>query len=172
LLSLIALGLDLDDLGIVSGRLVLSQANKTWPNQRMGASGPSLDIVARAEAALKALAGQFARWLQDEIDKLDAARARVGAEGLTGDAGEALYLHAHDLKGLGGTYEFPIITRIAGSLCNLLEEPGSRGAIPLTLIDAHIEAIKTMVLNDIRDELHPVGGTLAAALENQVHAAR
>jgi hypothetical protein len=149
----------------------LSQANKTWPNLQTGRAGPSLDVVARAEAALKALAGQFARWLQDEIDKLDAARARVESEGLTGDAGETLYMHAHDLKGLGGTYEFPIVTRIAGSLCNLLEEPG-RGAIPLALIDAHIEAIKTMVRENIRDELHPVGGTMAAALENQVHAAR
>jgi hypothetical protein len=164
--------LNLDNLGIVSGRLILSQATKTWPNLQTGAAGPSLDVVARAEAALKALAGQFARWLQDEIDKLDAARARVETEGLTGDAGETLYIHAHDLKGLGGTYEFPIVTRIAGSLCGLLEEPGGRGAIPLALIDAHIEAIKTMVRDDIRDELHPVGGTLAAALENQVQASR
>jgi hypothetical protein len=150
----------------------LSQAHKIWPNLQTGGAGPSLDVVARAEAALKALAGQFSRWLQDEIDKLDAARARVAAEGLTGDAGETLYIHAHDLKGLGGTYEFPIVTRIAGSLCNLLEEPRSRGAIPLSLIDAHIEAIKAMVRDNIRDELHPVGGTVAAALENQVHATR
>jgi hypothetical protein len=150
----------------------LSQSNKIWPNLQTDGAGPSLDVVARAEAALKALAGQFARWLQDEIDKLDTARARVAGEGLTGDAGETLYMHAHDLKGLGGTYEFPIVTRIAGSLCNLLEEPGRRAAVPLALIDAHIEAIKTMVRDDIRDELHPVGGTVAAALENQVQAAR
>ena len=100
-----------------------------------------MDVVARAEAALKALAGQFARWLQDEIDKLDEARARVGLEGLGGDAGEVLYTHAHDLKGLGGTYEFPIVTRMAASLCALLEEPALRAGTPLPLIDAHLDAI-------------------------------
>jgi len=131
-----------------------------------------MDVVARAEAALRALAGPFARWLQEEIDKLDVARARAGAEGLAGDAGEALYTHAHDLKGLGGTYEFPIVTRMAGSLCALLEDPARRGATPLPLIDAHIDAIKAMVRDDIRDEEHPVGGAIAAALETQVQAIR
>ena len=97
-------------------------------------------------------------------------RHASSAEGLTGEAGEALYTRAHDLKGLGGTYEFPIVTRISGSLCNLLEEPAGRGAIPLALIDAHIEAIKTMVRNDIRDDENPVGRSLAETLEGQVRA--
>jgi hypothetical protein len=130
-----------------------------------------MDVVARAEAALKALAGQFALWLQDEIDKLEKARARVGAEGLAGDAGEALYTHAHDLKGLGGTYEFPIVTRMAGSLCTLLEEPTGRSSASIALIDAHIEAIKAAVKADIRDEGHPVGWTMIRSLEDRVRAA-
>ena len=33
------------------------------------------DAIAKAEAALKSLSGQFAQWLDDEIKKLDAARA-------------------------------------------------------------------------------------------------
>ncbi len=131
-----------------------------------------MDVVARAEAALKALAGQFARWLQDEIDKLDEARARVGLEGLGGDAGEVLYTHAHDLKGLGGTYEFPIVTRMAASLCALLEEPALRAGTPLPLIDAHLDAIKAMVRDGIRDDLDPVGASVATALETQVSVIR
>ncbi len=126
--------------------------------------------VARAEAALKSLAGQFGEWLQDEIDKLDAARAAVAAEGLGGPAGEALYLHAHDLKGLGGTYQFPIVSRLSGSLCGLLEDPQRRAGATMALIDAHLEAIKAMVREDIRDDLHPQGGSIAAALENKVRA--
>ncbi len=152
----------------------MSQANKTWPSNEARASQPNLgsDVVARAEAALQTLAGQFARWLQDEIDKLDAARDRVAAEGMAGEAGDIFYTHAHDLKGLGGTYGFPIVTRMAGSLCALVEDPGRRPGVALALIDSHIEAIKTMVREDIREELHPKGGAIAAALENQVHTAR
>ncbi len=146
----------------------------SWRPADVNAPAPtsltSADSLARAEAALKALAGQFARWLRDEIDKLEAARARVATEGLSGDAGEALYITAHDLKGLGGTYEFPIVSRIAASLCALLEDADKRPARPLDLIDAHIEAIKAMVRDDIREDLHPLGGATVIALENRARA--
>ena len=81
----------------------------------MPAQGIDADVVARAEAALKSLSVQFSRWLQDEIDKLEAANGRLALEGLAGEAGETFHIHAHDLKGLGGTYEFPIVTRVAAS---------------------------------------------------------
>ena len=144
------------------------------PANRQPAFGRSVDadVVARAEAALKALSTQFAQWLQDEIDKMDAARAQVAAEGLTGAAGEALYTRAHDLKGLGGTYEFPIITRTSGSLCRLIDSPEARAAAPLSLIDAHINAIKTMVRDGIKEDSHPVGHAMVAALEQQTTAFR
>lgn len=133
-------------------------------------SGASLDndVIARAEAALKSLAGQFGQWLQDEIDKLDAARAAIQADGLTDATSEGLYLRAHDLKGLGATYEFPLITRIAASLCKLLDNADKRAKAPLYLLDAHIHAIKAAVRDDIRDASHPVGKALVEELEGQV----
>jgi hypothetical protein len=147
----------------------LSQTYSTWPQPDTTTGGVNADVVARAEAALKSLAGQFARWLQDEIDKLEGANGRIALEGLAGEAGETLHIHAHDLKGLGGTYEFPIVTRIAGSLCRLLD--AGRAEAPLDLINAHVEAIKSVVRDGIRDEGHPVGGPLVASLEERVRAA-
>jgi hypothetical protein len=37
--------------------------------------GISADAIARAEEALQAISAQFGDWLQDEMDKLEAARA-------------------------------------------------------------------------------------------------
>jgi len=88
----------------------------------------NLDMIARAEAALKALAGQFAGWMQNELDALEAARARVTREGLADGAGEALYIRAHDLKGLGGTYEFPVVSRIAMCAVGECGRPGRPAA--------------------------------------------
>ncbi|MBP7704541.1 MAG: Hpt domain-containing protein [Caulobacter sp.] len=126
--------------------------------------------IAKAEAALKSLSGNFTEWLNDELVKLDAARAVVRAEGLTTETTESLYLRAHDLKGLGATYEFPIVTRIAGSLCKLIDDPEKRLTAPMVLVDAHIDAIKAAVRGDIRDDSHPVGRKLAEELEEQVKA--
>ena len=130
--------------------------------------GIDADAIAKAEAALKSLSGQFAQWLDDEIKKLEAARADIQARGYTPETSENLYLRAHDLKGLGSTYEFPLITRIAASLCRMTDDPARRAKASLFLIDAHIDAIKACVRDNIRDEGHPVGRVLAEELETRV----
>ncbi len=133
---------------------------------RLGGIDPA--AIAKAEAALKSLSGNFGEWLNDELVKLEAARQRIRTEGLTTETAESLYLRAHDLKGLGATYEFPIVTRIAGSLCKLIDDPETRLAAPMFLVDAHIDGIKASVRGDIRNEDHPVGRKLVQELEDRV----
>lgn len=125
------------------------------------------DAVARAEAALKSLSGQFAQWMQDELTKLEAARTAVREQGMTAQTAETLYMRAHDLKGLGTTYEFPLVTRIAASLCKLIDNPATRANAPLPLVDAHIDAIKAAVRDDIKTDEHPVGRALVTELETR-----
>jgi hypothetical protein len=133
---------------------------------RLGAIDPA--AIAKAEAALKSLSGNFAQWLADEITKLDAARQQVRAEGMTAETMESLYLRSHDLKGLGATYGFPIITRIAASLCRLIDDKEKRVSAPMGLVDAHIDAIKAAVRDDIKDDSHPIGKVLVQELEARV----
>jgi hypothetical protein len=139
---------------------------KVGGGNRLGMIDPG--AIAKAEAALKSLSGNFAQWLQDEITKLEAARQQIRAEGPTYDNMESLYLRTHDLKGLGTTYGFPLITRIAGSLCRLIDDKDRRTSAPMGLVDAHIDAIKAAVRDDIRAEDHPVGQVLVQELESRV----
>ena len=127
------------------------------------------DAVARAEAALKSLSGQFSQWLQDELNKLDASRADVKTKGMTAETSETLYMRAHDLKGLGATYEFPLVTRLAASLCKLIDNPETRQRAPLMLVDAHIDAIKAAVRDEIRTDEHPLGKALVEELERKTN---
>ena len=133
---------------------------------RFGGIDPA--ALARAEAALKELSSNFMEWLQEEIDKLEVARAQVKTEGATIANMNTLHLHAHDLKGLGGTYDYPLITRVAGSLCKMMDDPGERVRAPLFLVDAHIDAIRAIMRDEIRDPAHPVGCALSEALEGHV----
>ena len=123
------------------------------------------DAVAKAEAALKGLSSQFGQWLQDEVGKLDASREAIRTGGVTRASVDGLFTRAHDLKGLGATYEFPLVTRIAGSLCKLLGDGDGRVNTPMPLVDAHINAIKAAVRDNIRDSDNPVGAALASELE-------
>ena len=137
-----------------------------------GFSGINSDAIAKAEAALKAMSGQFGQWLQDEILKLDSARAAILAEGYSPKTAEDLYFRAHDLKGLGTTYQYPLVTRLAGSLCKLMDDPAGRMDAPMVLIDAHIDAIRAVVRDEIQTDDHPTGRILSETLEAKVAAHR
>ena len=133
-----------------------------------GFGGIDASAIAKAEEALKAMSAQFGQWLQDEIVKLDAAQTAIRTQGLTTETAEGLYFRAHDLKGLGSTYQYSIVTRMAGSLCKLLDEPSKRTMAPVALLDAHIDAIKAVVRDEIQTDEHPTGRILAEALEAKV----
>ena len=137
-----------------------------------GFGGIDAAAIAKAEEALKAMSSQFGQWLQDEITKLDAAQAAIRAEGLNTQTAEGLYFRAHDLKGLGTTYQYPLVTRLAGSLCKLLDDAAKRAEAPVVLLDAHIDAIRAVVRDEIKTDDHPVGRVLAETLEARVAAHR
>lgn len=133
-----------------------------------GFGGIDANAIAKAEQALQAMSSQFGQWLQDEIVKLDKAQADIREQGYNTATAEALYFRAHDLKGLGTTYQYPLVTRLAGSLCKMMDDPAKRMAAPTMLIDAHIDAIKAVVRDQIQTDDHPTGRVLAETLEARV----
>lgn len=144
--------------------------NTLRPKIGGGFTGIDAAAVAKAEEALRAMSSQFGQWLQDEIDKLEAAYAALRTDGASTASAETLYFRAHDLKGLGGTYQYPLVSRLAGSLCRLLDEPAKRADAPLDLLGAHVRAIRAVVRDKIQTEDHPVGRALAEELESKVTA--
>ena len=142
----------------------------TPPNtlkKKVGGALPKLDAdaIARAEQALEKLSTQFETWMDEELNKLEAAWADASTAGVTGEEGEALYRRAHDIKGLGTTYEFPLVTRIAASLCKLIETPERRERAPLPLVSSLVDAIRVAIRDRVRDEDHPIGRALAEETE-------
>ncbi len=124
--------------------------------------------IAKAEEALAAMSSQFGQWLQDEIVKMDQAQADIRAQGYTTATAEALYFRAHDMKGLGTTYQYPLVTRLAASLCRMMDDPEKRMRAPMLLVDAHIDAIRAVVRDGIQTDEHPTGRVLAETLEARV----
>lgn len=131
------------------------------------------EAVARAEAALQALSNEFGAWMEDEVVKLEAAYAQTKAEKFTLASLDALHTRAHDVKGLGATYEFPLITRLAAALCRLLETPERRGLAAQNghLIAAAVGAIRASIRDNIRNDQHAIGRVLAAELDASVDRA-
>ena len=126
------------------------------------------EAIAKAEAALADLSTHFESWLMDEIKKLEDVQLVIKEEGLNAKNADQLFYRAHDLKGLGTTYGFPLITRISGSLCKMLDEEDKRAVAPWKLVEAHMDAIRAVVRGQIKTEEHPVGKVLSETLEARV----
>ena len=98
------------------------------------------EAVSKAERDLDRLSAQFDAWMDQELSRLTAARDRARREGLAGEAGEALFTAAHDIRGEAATLGFPVAGGIAATLCDLIVVK-SLARLPFRLVDTYVDAI-------------------------------
>ena len=110
------------------------------------------DPVAKAEAALAELSKDFAAWMGQECDRLDAARHAMRAGGINQGTRDALFLAAHDIKGQAATFGFPLVAPVADSLCRLIEHTPDMARLPHALIDQHVDAIRAIMTRNTRGD--------------------
>ena len=134
---------------------------------KMGSGKLDLSAVKRAEQAIDSLKSEFTGWVVHDVSRLveaGAAYVKQSNEETLAD----LYRAAHDLKGQAATFDFPLISRVASSLCMLTDETVCGLPLPLNLIDAHIDAIRGIVRDNLKDPSDQTATELAAELEQQV----
>ncbi len=126
--------------------------------------------IERAEAALEALSINFDEWMATEIERLDAARMMARSQSFTDASLETLYLRAHDVKGLGTTYGYPLITALGAQLCRLLDNPeGRRAAREMpALIDAHVDGMRAILRSNLKAADDRIGLALVGELKARV----
>src|ERR1700742_422845 len=105
-----------------------------------GLGGADMAAMKRAEAAMEGLKSEFAGWIAQDVQKLIAARARY-SQTPDADSRSALLRAAHDIKGQAPTFNYPLIARVAGSLSRMIGDLPESATLPLSLIDAHVNAI-------------------------------
>ncbi len=128
------------------------------------------EALKRADRVLEAMSGSFEKWLDADLAQLQTARIEAGHSGWTAESLDTLWRAAHDLKGMGGTYGYPLVTQLAASLCRLIETELGKNAARANpdLVEAHVDALRAVVRDRIASEVHPVGAALTHALEEQV----
>ncbi len=122
------------------------------------------DPVARAEAALSQLSGEFSEWMHSECERLDAARQDIKREGFNANTHGALFRAAHDIKGEAATFGYPIVAGIADSLCRLMEHTPEKTPIPVALVDQHVDAVRAIVREYGRADLARIADVLTRRL--------
>jgi chemotaxis protein histidine kinase CheA len=120
------------------------------------------EAIMAAEAAIEALAPQFFFWLDESVTKLITTRDAMWQSEASPEATDEFYRAAHDIRGTGTTFGFPLASRVADSLVYLVEKIGVT-TTPRALIDKHVDAIRAIVKEDARED-NQLGSTLVQQL--------
>lgn len=123
---------------------------------------PALDpaALARAEAALAALADSYLGWAAADLLRLEAALARLRAEPGP-ESLRALFRIAHDMKGQASTFGYPLITDFANRLCRRIEaDPAD-----IPLMARLVAAIGAVLTGRLADDGGEAGRRLLADLD-------
>ena len=120
--------------------------------------------VASAQAAVAGLSDKYIGWVNDDLKRLDAAIAGV-TDGDNADALREVYGVAHDIKGQGSTFGYHLITDIGQLLCRYTERAIEHKKVERAVIDAHVEALRTVVDNRIQGPAGELGREIIDALK-------
>lgn len=129
--------------------------------------GPTPEqAILRALNAADGLIGAYQGWAVDDLEALWRVFQDASAKGQA-DV-RKMYDIAHEIRGQGGTFGFPLITAVADSLCKFLDGRKRLAARHLEIIRIHILAMKAV----FRQGLKGPGGTLAKELPQMLTALR
>jgi hypothetical protein len=132
-----------------------------------GSDGVDMAIIAKAEALIASMQGEFIAWFQVDLVKLQSqydAAASLPVEDRASPMAD-VYTGAHDMKGQGGSFGFPLVTNIANSLCRFMENRSVFGRQEMEVIQVHIEALRLAVAERMTGDGGIKGEKLLRGLE-------
>ncbi|MBL8708582.1 MAG: hypothetical protein JNL25_05280 [Rhodospirillaceae bacterium] len=131
-------------------------------------------MLARAEAAVADLAKGYGAWALADIEQcatfLAAARAIASHAARVARARD-IYGVAHNIKGQGSSFGYPLMTRLGQSLCELTRRKTAFTDSDLDLVAAHLDAMRLVLAKEIRGDGGELGQKLGARMEEKVLAA-
>jgi chemotaxis protein histidine kinase CheA len=130
--------------------------------RRAGANEP--DPLTDAERALQELSAQFGSWMEDECRALEDARISLHQHGFTDVTRQALFRAAHDIKGHGATFGYPMVADVADSLCRIIEHFADAARIPLALVDQCVDSVRAIIREHDRENAEQMAAELAREL--------
>jgi hypothetical protein len=143
---------------------IISPSHKLRQAISRAEASPDDDPVARAEAALARLSGEFSTWMEAEGERLDQARIIVKTDGFTAATRDALFIAAHDIRGDADTLGYPGVAIPAASLCRLIEHTPDMRRIPMALVDQHVDAVRAIIREGSRPDAEQTVANLTGRL--------
>jgi len=121
------------------------------------------EITKDAEAAILSQREAYKGRLAKDIENLHRLHLQL-LQSMSEETLEEVRFIAHDMKGQGTTFGYPLITRISDSLAKFLTGKPALDSRTLDIITVHVDSLLLVVGNGLAGD-HPDGEVLVANLK-------
>ncbi len=124
------------------------------------------DLMAKATAALEEMAEDYPDWVGALIQQLsDVHRRCVDTPEQRFQHFEQLHAIAHDMRGQGGTFGYPLISNFSDGLYDFTGTKAATTDKNVEIIKAHIDAMRVVIKSRISGDGGDIGKQLKDGLE-------
>jgi hypothetical protein len=137
---------------------------------KVSGGGPlTSDMLKRAEGVVQKHADKYIDRAQEQIEGLvEAMRDAQAGIGDGKKSFEKIFLQSHDIRGLGSTFGYTLVSDIAASLCNFVETVEEADDGVMSVMNAHVDALRGMIGNKVIGDGGPIGREIIEGLAQAV----
>ncbi|MBL4789317.1 MAG: Hpt domain-containing protein [Kordiimonadaceae bacterium] len=133
----------------------------------------SPEALEKAEKALSKMSEDYPDWVSGLIVKLQEQHGRcVDSPELRNDCFEAINHIAHDMKGQGGTFGYPLITNFADTLYGFTDTRSDDEITDrqIELVKSHLDAMRAVIRGRVSGGGGEIGKSLTVSLNKAIEA--
>ena len=129
----------------------------------------NIEALEEAQKALDKMCEDYPDWVSGLIQTLREMHGRcVDTPEMRRDAFEEMSIIAHDMKGQGGTFGYPLITAFSDSLYSFTTHKGEVTDNQVELVKAHLDAMRAVISNRISGDGGEIGRKLTDGLNEAI----
>lgn len=122
------------------------------------------EMEKRMDKKMVALSEQFLAGIPAVIEAIGSALSQLeeGNGGTTEQ--ETLFRQGHDLRGMGGSFDYPIMGTIGDGICELTSSDIETSSLNLALIRVHLDLLTYVAAKRIKNDTDPNAAPILVAL--------
>ncbi|UCH75000.1 MAG: Hpt domain-containing protein [Rhodospirillales bacterium] len=141
-------------------------ARPTGPARGSGGQLIGDDALAAADAIIGRLSREFPAHASRDLQDMERAAARIS---IGGDAADSHYREisrlAHDIRGQGAVFGYPLLSRLADTLCQATRMLSAQDRAAAVIVNSHVAGMRAVLDQRITGTENRAALTIAAALE-------
>lgn len=138
---------------------------------KVSGSGPlTREMLSRAENVIVKHGDGYIGRAQTQLDDLirTVQIAKKADQESRQEMFDRIFHQSHDIRGMGSTFGYNLVTAIGASLCNFIEAVTECNDAAMEVVSAHADALRAVIGNDVKGDGGPVGLELVESLAKAV----